>query len=529
MKPKSTLTVFLLTLAVIVSQLCVSCQSSPEDNTLVYGLTLAPSGLDPHLNASAELGIPLQSVYDTLVVRHHETGEFLPSLALSWEISPDGRTYSFDLRRDVLFHDGTNFDAAAAVINFEYVLNPEHNSQKAASMLGPAIVVSAVDEFTLQLILEEPFAPLLDSLSQVYLGMASPAALERWGPGEYQFHQVGTGPYRFIEYIPNDRIVLQKNRDYAWSPAIYENSVASIDTIEFRFYEDEATRAFAIERGEVDIIGEVPAQDALRLSDQEAYTLAAVPIPGQPLQYFFNTQLAPTNDPLVRQALILAVDRDRILRTVYGDLSPIARGALSTYPFKALLSDLTPSFDPEHAKSMLEQAGWRDIDGDGSRQKGQKDLLINLVAPPWGSNPEAAQLIKVDWESVGFTVNLEIAPAFGPLKQAQEGGEIHAVGLNFFGTDADLLRSFYHSDGFFNWSKIDSDKLDSLLEHAATETDMSMRMELYRQAIHLISEQALILPIRDYINIVVYHQSVSNLQFSAQGWFPYLIDLKLES
>ena len=529
MKPTPATKVLLLSLVLIVSLVCTSCLPSVEDNTLVYGLTLAPSGLDPHINASAELGIPLQSVYDTLVVRHHQTGEFLASLALSWDISADGRTYTFELRQDVQFHDGTRFDAEAAAINFEYVLDPEHNSQKAASMLGPFQEAVALSDFTLRIQLDEPFAPLLDSLSQVYLGMASPAALKRWGASDYQFHQIGTGPYRFIEYVPNDRIVLQKNRDYAWGPAIYENSTASIDRVEFRFYEDEATRALALERGEVDVIGEVPAQDALRLSDQDAYVLHVVPIPGQPLQIFLNTQLEPTDDPLVRKALIASIDRARIISTVFGDLSPIARGALSAYPFSTLLPDNSPPFDPDNARALLNQAGWIDTDDDGIRQKGQQDLVLNLVAPQWGSNPEAAQLIKVDWESIGIAVNLAIAPAFGPLKQAQEGGETHAIGLNFFGTDADLLRSFFHSEGAYNWSQIQSDSLDDLLEQAATETDMSMRMALYRQAIQLISEQALILPVRDYVNVVVHNHSVSNLQFSAQGWFPYLIDLKLES
>ena len=529
MKPSISKNVLLVALAVLVTEVGTSCLRSTEGSRLVYGLTLAPSGIDPHINASAELGIPLQSVYDTLIVRHQATGEFLPSLALSWDISTDGRTYTFELRDDVQFHDGTVFNAEAAVANFAYILNPEHNSQKAAAMLGPLLKASALDEFTLQIELMEPFAPLLDSLSQVYCGMASPSALEKWGPGEYQFHQVGTGPYRFVEFIPNDRIVLVKNRQYAWAPAIYENETASIDTIEFHFYEDEATRALALERGEVDIIGEVPALDALRLSTRSEYILDAVPIPGQPLELFLNTQLNPTNELPVRQALVAAIDRARILKTVFGDLSPIARGALSVYPFDAILPADPPDFDLAGARSLLDQTGWIDTDGDGIRQKGQYDLALNLVVPPWGSNPEVAQLIKVDWESIGARVSLQIAPAFGALKQTHEEGQTHAIGLNFFGTDADLLRSFYHSSGVYNWSQVQSDLLDEMLNQASIETNMTIRNTFYRQAIQFIAEQALIVPVRDYINIVVHHQSVSNLHYSAQGWFPYLIDLKFES
>ena len=185
---------------------CAPAGAGPT--TLRYGLTLAPTGIDPHINASAELGIPLTSVYDTLVYLDPVSGAFVPGLAERWTISDDGLVYTFTLRTDVRFHDGTSFDAEAVRANVEYVLNPEHHSQKAAAMLGPLDRVQVIDAHTVALHLHEPFAPLLDSLSQVYLGMASPQALATWGPSEYQFHQVGTGPYRFVEYIANDHLTI---------------------------------------------------------------------------------------------------------------------------------------------------------------------------------------------------------------------------------------------------------------------------------------------------------------------------------
>lgn len=504
------------------------CQPPNQTSILRYGLTLSPSGLDPHINASAELGIPLHSVYDTLIVRHADTGEFQPSLALAWHISADGRVYTFNLRQDVHFHDGTPFDAHAAVANFDYVVNPEHHSQKAAAMLGPFKRAEAVDDYSLQIHLNEPFSPLLDSLSQVYLGMASPIALEQWGPSEYQFHQVGTGPYRFIEYIPNDHITLERFADYDWGPAVYQNETAKIERIDFHFYEDLATRALALERGEVDILGEIPPQDALRLSSDGEFALLAVPIPGQPLEFFFNTEIAPTDDLLVRQALVAGVDRSRITQTLFGDLSPVSKGPLSAQSFESLLQEDDPS-DDNSPGELLDLSGWIDSNDDGIRDKDQRELILNLISPPWGSNPEVAQLIKVDWESLGIIVNLEVASSFGTLKQIETEGQYHAIGINFFGTDPDLIRPFYASDGVYNWSKYRSTDLDHLLVNAASEIDMSMRNSIYRQAIALISEQALVLPIRDYVNLIVHKDTVSNLHFSAQGWFPYLIDLKLES
>jgi peptide/nickel transport system substrate-binding protein len=247
------------------------------------------------------------------------------------------------------------------------------------------------------------------------------------------------------------------------------------------------------------------------------------------MQFFFNTQSEPTDDLLVRQALITGVDRSRILATLFGDLSPIARGPLSAYPFDPLLPEQPTPFDPDLAKTTLEKAGWIDSNGDGVREKNRHELILNLVVPPWGSNPEAAQLIKVDWEALGARVNLEIVTAFGSLKQARDEGRYHVIGLNFFGTDADLLRTFYLSDGIYNWSQYQSEALDELLLQAASEVDLDQRTSLYRQVIQIINEQALILPIRDYINPVVHRHTLSNLHFSAQGWFPYLIDLESNS
>lgn len=505
---------------------CAPAGAGPT--TLRYGLTLAPTGIDPHINASAELGIPLTSVYDTLVYLDPVSGAFAPGLAERWTISDDGLVYTFTLRTDVRFHDGTSFDAEAVRANVEYVLNPEHHSQKAAAMLGPLDRVEVIDAHTVALHLHEPFAPLLDSLSQVYLGMASPQALATWGPSEYQFHQVGTGPYRFVEYIANDRLTIERNPDYAWAPSVYRSSTAQIDRIVFTFYADAATRALALEAGEVDVLGEVPPRDAERLAATGRFTLHAVPIPSQPLQYFFNTQRPPTDDVRVRQALILAVDRAAIVRMVFGAHSPAARGPLSAATLGFAPQAAFPEPDPARAAALLEQAGWVDDDGDGVRTRSGQPLAVRLVVPPWGSNPEAAQLVQEAWRAVGARVELELVAGFGPLREAQAAGGYNAISLNFFGSDPDLLRAFYASDGLYNWANLDDPLIDALLDQAAAEThDADARLAHYARFAEQVRDQALILPIRDYVSLVVVRAGVEGLTFSAQGWFPNLIDVRL--
>lgn len=499
-----------------------------SQNEITYGLTLAPTGIDPHINASVELGIPLSSVYDTLIFQDPETGEFVPGLATEWAISPDGRTYTFTLRQDVSFHDGAHFDAEAVRANIEYVLNPDHRSQKASSMLGPLREVEVLGPYQAAFHLDEPYAPLLDSLSQVYLGMASPVALETWGPAEYQFHQVGSGPYRFVEYFPNDHLTLERNPDYTWGPDVYQADRAAIDKITFRFFEDPATRALALEGGQVDVIGELPHHEADRLSASSEYEIQPVPIPGQPLQFILNTEQFPTASAVVREALVLGVDRARIVETVFGNYSPVAAGPLTANTFGFSAEATFPGYDPGHAADLLEEAGWSRAAPNDVRKRDGAELHLKLVVPPWGSNPEVGQLVAADWENLGAEVTLEVAPGFGPLNDAHADGDYSAIGLNFFGTDPDLLRPFYDSEGFFNWSGHRDDDLDALLaESAAAYDSREWREKLYAEFAEQVRNLWLILPVRDYVNLVGVNNRLEGLRFSPQGWFPYLIELEL--
>ena len=515
-------------LAALLITLSACAPAAAPSGSLVYGLTLSPTGIDPHLNASSELGIPLSSVYDTLVALDPQTGAFVPGLASDWTISPDGTEYTFHLRRDVHFHDGTQFDAAAVRANLEYTLDPDHHSQKAAFMLGPFDRVDTPDDFTAVLILKEPYAPLLDSLSQVYLGMASPKALAEWGPVDYQFHQVGSGPYTFVEYVPNDHLTLQANSNYAWGPSIYRQPRATIETITFRFFTDPATRALALESGAADVVGEIPPHDAERLSSAGGYTLHPAAIPGQPLQFLLNTARPPTDDLRVRQALILGADRAAIVRTVFGSTSPVANGPFTGNGTGGAEQVPLPGSDPRAAGSLLDEAGWLLEAGRTVRARDGQPLQLVLVAPPWGSNTEVAQLLQADWARLGIEVRIETVAGFGPLREAQAAGEYNLIGVNLFGTDPDLLRPFFTSDGSYNWSNVRSAELDRLLMEGSQLTgDGAARAALYMQAADLIREQALLLPIRDYINLVVANARVLDLRFSAQGWFPNLIDLQL--
>lgn len=501
--------------------------------TLFYDLTLSPSGIDPHVNASSELGIPLRSVYDTLVYRATRSPEetvqqFVPGLAEAWEVSQDGMTYTFHLRRDVRFHDGTPFNAAAVRANLERIMDPATRSQKAVFLLGPFRSAEVIDEYTVAIRLSAPYAPLLDGLSQVYLGMVSPQALARWG-ADYQFHQVGTGPFRLEEYVPNDHLTIVRNDKYAWGPLIQAHQgPAYLERVVFRFFTDPAGRAIALRAGDVQVMGEIPPLDAVRLQQDEGFAIIPVPVPGQSLGLILNTQRPPLDDIRVRRALLFATNREEIVQTIFGGFSPAATGPLTAATFGHIdLPTDVVRFDPDEAVRLLQEAGYVDTDGDGVRDRDGQPLLLDAVLMTWGSLSEVAQLIQSQWGAIGVQLRTRMLTYPAALEAARTG-DYHLIPQNYAGSDPDLLYTYYHSSSAFDWSRAADVMLDDLLERARQISDPTARMELYAQAQKRIMELVLLIPIRDPVNLNGVSARVQGLRFDAQGWFPILHDVRLQ-
>jgi peptide/nickel transport system substrate-binding protein len=503
--------------------------------TLHYGLTLPVSGIDPHVNASSELGIALSSVYDTLVAQDKD-GIFRPLLAESWDISPDGRVYTFRLRPDVTFHDGTPFNAQAVVRNLQRVADPATQSQKAVFLLGPFDHADAVDEHTVKIVLREPYAPLLDGLSQVYLGMASPTALDKWGD-QYQLHQVGTGPFRFVEYQDRQSLTLERNDDYRWAPSTrMHEGAAYLDRVEFRFYPDAAARLPALLSGQVDVVGELPLTDAGKITQapggrigNASYQLHPVAVPGQSVQFFLNTGLAPLDDLRVRQALLYATDRTALVEAVFGPTSPVATGPLSAVTRGAdkSLAGRYP-FDLVAAQRLLSDAGWRDANNDGILEKDGKPLALKGVLMSWGELPAIGTILQAQWRKAGIDLQLEPL-AYPAALEAGRAGTHHLMPFVLSGTDPNLLSNFFHSRnlGGFNFSKVNDPEMDAWLDAAGREGDWGKRSDLYGQVQRRIMDRAWILPVRDQVNLNAASSRVQGLSYDVQGWFPVLYDVWL--
>jgi peptide/nickel transport system substrate-binding protein len=508
-------------------EVVVTATPVPKGGTLTYGLLFSPSGFDPHINASWDLGVAVANVYDPLVYED-ESGQIQPGLAESWEVSADGKSYTFHLREGVTFHDGNPFDAEAVKYSFDRIVNPDTKSQFARTMLGPYESSEVIDEHTIQVNFSEPFAFFLARLGLPYLAIVSPEAVEEWGE-DYQFHQVGTGPFVFKEYIPQDHLTLVRNPDYNWPPAYgLHTGPAYLEEVVFEFLPDSATRGPALEAGDVDVAREMLPEQASRLGQHPDFSLLATAMTGQTMEFFMNTEREPTNDLKVRQALLYATDPTVSANTIFRGYFPPAYGPLSsiTFDYNPAVEDLYP-YDPTKAAALLDEAGWVDSDGDGIRDKDGQPLVLEMIVQGWGHLEQLGQIVQGQLRQVGIDVQMEMM-SYPAALQAASDGTYHLTPYGGGGWDAGVLDGFFKSGAFFNWSKVASEELDSILVAASQELDPDARKELYGQAQQYIMEEALILPVLSEGQLVGINNRVQGLSYDPMGLWPRFYDAYAE-
>jgi peptide/nickel transport system substrate-binding protein len=490
----------------------------PKGGDVVWAFSLEPSGIDPHVNASSELGTVAYCVYDFLTVVTSDF-ELHPGLAKSWDVSSDDKVYTFYLKEGVKFHDGTDLNAEAVKFNFDRILDPEMQSQT-KSRLGPVESVEAVDEYTVKVQLSQPYGPFLASLADIPAAIASPTAIEKWG-ADYISNQVGSGPFMWGEYVPKDHIKLVVNPDYNWAPEVFgRQGPALLDSITFRFIPEPGTRLAVLQTGEVHGTAEILESYVLELEADPAFEIVYTYPPGMSMQYEINTTLAPTDDILVRQAILYAVDQEAIVDIVYSGVPGPAEGPLvaTLYGHSDTVKNMYP-YSPQKAEELLEQAGWTDSDGDGIRDKDGKPLVIQVANMNWGQLPEVGQVVQAQLREVGIDLQLEQLSYPAALQKGREG-TVNMTSTGLGRQNGTILMDFFHSknaESGYNWSKIRNAELDSILEEAYATDDWGEQTRLYQQAEDIIMENALVLPIQDYAFIYGLSSKLKDVTYYPAG------------
>ncbi|AOH43989.1 hypothetical protein BEQ56_11180 [Anaerolineaceae bacterium oral taxon 439] len=510
MKSKVSFLFILLILAVFAVSASAGAES--EGGTLTIGLSVEPFTIDPAGGVYISEALLIQQIYDPLIFSDPE-GELYPGLATEWSANDDGTEYSLKLRDDVRFHDGTPFTAEAVKAALDRAKDGLTPIAASPALLTTYAGTEIVDDTTVIVRFSETNATFLQDLSRAWLMIPAPTA----GENEY----IGTGPFVFESWAQQDSVTLRKNTAYNVAPEFMTHSgPAYLDEIIFRFLPEQATRAIALQTGEAQIVQDPSPVDALAMIDDPDYQVFTFAAPGVPAHQMINTEKFPTDDLNVRKAMNYAVDQDAIMEAGTMGLTPAAHGIITptTWGYNADADNLYP-FDLEKAKSILEEAGWIDENGDGVREKDGRKLTIDYPALP-AYEEQFMELLAYALQDAGFEVNLMTMDDAG-ISAAGGAGEHNILNMGWLSRDPSVLAYMFLSsniEGGSAYSRFRSDRLDEILTLAPKTVDADERKALYEEAQSIIMENALVIPIHAYSSLYIADTAVENFTFDAEGY-----------
>ncbi|NSL51820.1 ABC transporter substrate-binding protein [Calidifontibacillus erzurumensis] len=466
-------------------------ESKSSGGTLVFGKGGDAVALDPITVTDGESLNVTRQIFDTLVKYGEQDTSIQPSLATEWTISEDGLTYTFKLREGVKFHDGTDFNADAVVYNFERWMNgtadqfPYYNSMFGGFKGDEGHVikeVKAIDPYTVEFTLNRPQAPFLANIAMKPFGIASPAAIEKYGD-KFGENPVGTGPFKFVSWSRNDKIVLEKNEDF------WLEGYPKVDQVIYQVIPDNSSRLNALVTGEIDIADGLNPSDLQQIEANK--DLQVFKRPSMNVGYLGLTQQKdpnhPLNNKLVRQALNHAVDKQGIIDALFNGLAEPAKNPMPP-SIQGYYDGIEPyPFDLEKAKALLAEAGYP----NGF----EMELWAMPVARPYmPDGRKVAEAIQATFAEIGVKTKIVSFEWATYLDKASKG-EAEAFLLGWTGDNGDADNFLYalldkDSIGSNNYTYYANDELHEILVQAQSTPDQATRNELYKKAQEIIHEDA---------------------------------------
>lgn len=461
---------------------------SGGEKVLIFGRGGDSVSLDPITVTDGESFKVTKNIFDTLVNFGEQDTEIEGGLASEWEAAEDGLTYTFQLEEGVTFHDGTDFNAEAVVANFDrWAAGDADQFPYYGSMFGgfgdeEGHVIESVEatgDYEVTITLKRPMAPFLKNLAMSPFGIASPTAFEEQGDA-FGDNPVGTGPFKFVEWNRNDTVRIEKNEDY------WIDGEPKLDEVVFRSIPDNSGRLNALLAGEIDLADGINPSDAETIEGDENLQLFERPSMNVGYLGLTNTR-EPFNDPLVRQAMNHAIDRQAIIDAFFE-----GRGEVAKNPMPPVISGYNDSiegyeYDPEKAKELLEEAGL----GDGF----EMELWAMPVPRPYmPDGQKVAEAIQSDLAEVGITAEI-VSYEWATYLEKAANGEADAFLLGWTGDNGDADNFLYvlldqDNIGSNNYTYYENQELHDILIEAQTEVDEEVRNDLYMQAQEIIHEDA---------------------------------------
>lgn len=422
-----------------------------------------PDSLDPWLSSASDTEAIFHNVFEGLCL-YDEKGDLIPGLAESWEIGGDQKTYTFHLRKDVVFHNGKAFTSADVLYSYN-ALTGLGGNEPLTSKFNMVEKLEAPDENT--------FVVTISGPSASFLSLNTVAVLPE-GYEDQATAPVGTGPFRFVEYTPSQRVVLEKNENY------YDGGrMAKIDRVEIYIMSDAAAVVNALRSGQLDMATMVSAEDAPML--EEEYEIYRSP-QNMAVGLFMNNAKAPFDDIRVRQAIYYAVNRDELIEGAFGGYATKLYSNFSPIMESYYNSELEGSYewDPEKAKALLKEAGY------------ENGFSITLTVPAnYQSLVDSSQILAQQLSAVGINAEIETIEWTTWLDRVYTQADYETTIVGLSGKlDPDAILGRFQTGYNRNFYCFSNAEYDSLIEAARVELDDEKRAEDYKRCQEILTEEA---------------------------------------
>lgn len=497
--------------------------SAPQDEAatpvdggdLTFAIANDPISLNPSgIGSGNDTWYVTRQLVDSLLYQNPDTGELEPWLATSYTANDDATAFTFELRDDVTFSDGTPFTAANVKATFDDIIAAGALSQSVSSFVGYQ-ETKVIDDDTVEVDFSTPNAAFPNSTAAVGLGIVGDATLAvPFADRADGKAVVGTGPFTLDTYTKDVETVLAAREDYAWAPeALGNDGRAHLDTVTFQIVPEASVRTGSLTSDQVDVIGGVQPTDVQTLQDA-GYPLVSRGNPGISFGLSFNLARPIVSDIAVREAISAAIDPKVVRDTALNDLFNVATSALAKNTPSWADESKHFSYDPDHAAELLEKAGWTE-GSDGIRTKDGQPLSLQFAwITNFGPNQTSLELIQQQLKAVGIDVVLQgsTVPEF---LEKQASGDFDIVWGNLSRADGDVLRTQYSAAT--TKLNIDDPELEALLQGQLAAGDTAARDKILADAQARIASQYYQIPVHELTSILSTQSTVHDVTFGADS------------
>jgi oligopeptide transport system substrate-binding protein len=523
--------VYKIFLCAFVSLWLISCNTHqhPDKKIFRYNEITGIASLDPAFAKNQSIMWAIHQLYNTLI-EVDANMQLKPSLAKTWEFSPDNKTIIFHLRNDVFFQDdvcfangkGRKLNAADVAFSFNRIIDKNTASPGGwifNNRVDSITPFTAINDSTFQLKLQSPFQPIIGILSMQYCSIVPHEAVEKYG-NDFRRHPVGTGAFAFVAWEEGQALVLKKNEHYFEKDA-EGKPLPYLDGIKINFYDSKATEFLEFQQNRLDFINDIDAsfKDELltktgNLKKEWDNTIELQKHAYLNIEYFGiladTTNVLLKNSPLkllkIRQAINYGIDRKKMMLYLRNSIGTAAESGFVPQGLPSFNAEIVKgyNFDPTKAKALLKEAGFAE---------GKNLPEIKLLTIPIYAN--LASYVANELKQIGINVKVEAIQKSLLLEQTSK-----SQALFFRGSwiadypDAENYLSVFYSKNPAppNYTRFKSDAFDKLYELALEETNDSLRYDLYRSMDKIIVANAPVVPLWYDMVIHLVHKNVHGFE-----------------